>query len=95
MKEKINPQISLFEFYADHDMAQQLKAISNLLDEHSAIVDLAAQDLCGNTKSQSGRKGLTADSILRAALLKQMMGLSYEELSFYPVSYTHLRAHET
>jgi hypothetical protein len=33
----------------------------------------------------SGRKGLTADSILRAAVLKQMMGLSYEELSFYLV----------
>jgi IS5 family transposase len=85
MKEKINPQISLFEFYAEHEMAQQLKSISTFLDNHSAIVDLAAQDLCGNTKSDSGRKGLTADSILRAALLKQMMGLSYEELSFYLV----------
>jgi hypothetical protein len=50
MKEKINPQISLFEFYAEHEMAQQLKSISTFLDNHSAIVDLAAQDLCGNTR---------------------------------------------
>lgn len=85
MKEKIDTQINLFEFYAEHEMAQQLKSISKFLDDHCAIVDLAAQDLCGNTKNASGRKGLTADSILRAAVLKQMMGLSYEELSFYLV----------
>lgn len=31
----------------------------------------------------TGRNGLSVDSIVRAALLKQMMGLSYDELSFY------------
>jgi len=83
IKEKIDTQINLFEFYAEHEMAQQLKSISQFLDDHCAIVDLAAKDLCGNTALSSGRKGLTAESILRAALLKQMMGLSYEKLSFY------------
>jgi hypothetical protein len=42
MKEKIDTQINLFEFYAEHEMAQQLKSISTLLDDHCAIVDLAA-----------------------------------------------------
>ena len=76
MKEKIDTQINLFEFYAEHEMAQQLKSISTFLDDHCTIVDLATDlDLCGNTRHASGRKGLTADSILRAAVLKQMMGL--------------------
>jgi hypothetical protein len=48
-KEKIDTQINLFEFYAEHEMAQQLKSISTFLDDHCTIVDLAAQDLCGNT----------------------------------------------
>ena len=64
MKEKINTQINLFEFYAEHEIAQQLKSISQFLDKHAAIVDLAAQDLCGNTRRTSGRKSLTAESIL-------------------------------
>jgi IS5 family transposase len=85
VKEKIDPQICLFEFYAEHKMAQQLKSVFTLLDNLPAIVNLADQDICRYSKSASGRKGLTADSILRAALLKQMMGLSDEELSFYLV----------
>jgi IS5 family transposase len=55
------------------------------LNDHYAIVDLAAQDICRYSTTSSGRKGLTADSILRAVLLKQMMRLSDEELSFYLV----------
>jgi hypothetical protein len=45
MKEKIDTQINLFEFYAEHEMGQQLKSISKFLDDHCAIVDLAAQYL--------------------------------------------------
>jgi IS5 family transposase len=98
MKEKNTPQISLFEFYSDHEMGQQLKSISNRLDLHPGILDLADNDLRCEQKQSTGRKGLSVDSIVRAALLKQMMGLSYEELSFYlsdSISYSSFaRVHE-
>jgi hypothetical protein len=50
MKEKIDTQINLFEFYAEHEMGQQLKSISKFLDDHCAIVDLAAQAGTGYKK---------------------------------------------
>jgi transposase, IS5 family len=90
MKEKTNPQISLFEHFSDHEIGQQLKSVSTWLDVHPDILDLADQDLrCHKTKT-TGRKGMSVDSIVRAALLKQMMELTYQELSFHlSDSYTY------
>ena len=34
-------------------------------------------------KSNTGAQGMTAEQVLRAALIKQMMGFSYEELEFH------------
>ena len=60
-----------------------MQAISRIIDDNPAIVDLAHNCLVDSEKKDTGRKGLTVDSVVRAALLKQMMGLSYQELSFY------------
>lgn len=83
MRTKNSPQISLFEFYNDHELGKQLKAISQRLDSHPEILDLALKALIHAKVKATGRSGMTADSVVRAGLLKQMMGLSYEELSFY------------
>ena len=83
MRVKNDPQISLFEFYGTHETGQQLKRISAWLDAHPLILDIAEHDLGFLNKEKTGRKGLSVDSIVRATLLKQMMGLTYEELSFY------------
>lgn len=83
MRQKHNPQISIFEIYGEHETGQQLKLMSSILDENPSIVDIAAKCLIEVSKKDIGRKGLTADSVVRAALLKQMMGLTYQELSFY------------
>lgn len=83
MRQSRIPQISIFEYYAAHETGQQLKAISARLDAHPEILELAAQDLVSARVKATGRKGLSVDSIVRAALLKQMMGLSYQELTFY------------
>lgn len=83
MRETHNPQISIFEFYGEHEVGQQLKKLSLILDDNPAILAIATQAIVNSEKKDTGRKGLTVDSILRAALLKQMMGLTYDELSFY------------
>lgn len=83
MRQKHNPQTSIFEFFGEHETGQQLKAMSKILDDNPSIVDIAFNCLIDEKKQDTGRKGLTVDSIVRAALLKQMMGLSYAELSFY------------
>ena len=83
MRQKHTPQTSIFEFSGQHETGQQLKAMSRILDDNPSIIDLASKCLTDNSKKHTGRKGLTVDSIVRAALLKQMMGLSYQALSFY------------
>lgn len=83
MRQKHIPQISILEYYGEHETGQQLKLMSAILDDSPAILDIAAKCLIDGRKQDKGRKGLTVDSIVRAALLKQMMGLTYEELSFY------------
>ena len=83
MREIRDPQISIFEFYGQHETGQQLKKISEILDATPAILDIAAKAFLTPDIKETGSKGLTVDSIVRAALLKQMMGLSYDELSFY------------
>lgn len=83
MRKKHNPQISIFEIYGEHETGQQLKSISTILDANPVILDIAAKCLIDSSKKEIGRCGLTVESIVRAALLKQMMGLTYDELSFY------------
>ena len=83
MRKKHIPQISLLEFFCEHETGQQLKAISSRLDAQPLILELAAKVLIRANTQLTGRNGLSVDSIVRAALLKQMMGLSYDELSFY------------
>ena len=83
MRQKHIPQISIFEIYGEHETGQQLKLMSEILDDNSCIVDIAAKCLIDDSKKDIGRNGLAVDSIVRAALLKQMMGLTYDELSFY------------
>ncbi len=83
MHNKYQPQMSLFERFNDHELGRQLKAISQRLDCHPEILDLVYSALIPKNTKQTGRCGLSIDSILRAGILKQMMSLSYEELSFY------------
>jgi IS5 family transposase len=83
MREKYIPQVSIFEYYGEHETGQQLKIISAKLDDCPEIIDIAAKVLIDPKTKDTGRNGLSVDSIVRACLLKQMMGLTYDELSFY------------
>lgn len=76
-------QASLFDVFAQHEIGRELKAMSQWLDEHRALLSLVAGDLRRHGIQETGRHGLPAEAVLRSALLKQQRQLSYEELAFH------------
>lgn len=83
MRETRNAQTSIFDFYAKHEHANQLKALSELLDTHSDILKLVDADLRSNDANQCGATGLSSESVFRCLILKQMLQISYERLAFH------------
>lgn len=82
MRETRNAQASIFDFYAEHEHGRQLKTLSDLLDEHAEIAQWVALDL--NTNGGiGGARGLSAESVFRCLLLKQILQVSYERLAFH------------
>ena len=76
-------QATIFEVFAEHEIGRELKAISQWLDEHRALLSLASRDLRRHGIQETGRHGLSAEAVVRCALLKQYRQLSYEELAFH------------
>jgi IS5 family transposase len=68
----------------DHPKAVELETISCILETNTTILDYVMEDLNrGRIRKRSGANGMTAEQVLRAALVKQMFGYSYRELSFH------------
>ncbi len=77
-------QPSLQAPWLNHEHAKELEAIGDLLDANPTVAALAAQDLVPPGASpDKGRNGMTGDMVLRAAIVRQMNGFSYEELAFH------------
>jgi IS5 family transposase len=84
MREKSKKQLPLMNPIIDHPQARELDCISKILDEHSTIVDLVHQDLCKRHPIKTvGANGMSAEQVLRAAIIKEMFGFSYEMLPFH------------
>ena len=83
MRQERTVQASLFDLFADHEIGRELKAMSQWLDERRELIGLAAEDLRRHGVKETGREGLSAESVLRCGLLKQHRQLSYEELAFH------------
>ncbi len=52
------------------------------MDDNPSILDLIPHDLCDTDSSGQGARGLSAEQVLRAAILKQWQQLSYTQLAF-------------
>jgi len=76
-------QASIFDLFSQHEIGRELKAMSAWLDEHREVIALVAAEVCRPDRKRTGRHGLSAESILRCALLKQYRQLSYQELAFH------------
>ena len=83
MRQERTVQASIFDLFAGHEIGRELKAMSQWLDEHPALISLVAEDLRRRGVKETGRQGLPAESVLRCGLLKQHRQLSYEELAFH------------
>ena len=70
MRRKRENQLPLSGLWTDYRLAQELRAVSKILDDNSSILDLVLHDLCDNAKSGQGAPGFSADQVLRAAILK-------------------------
>ena len=83
MREKRTIQASLFDVFSKHELGRELKAISAWLDGNREMLEWVGADLVRRNLQPTGRKGLSVETVLRCALLKQHRQLSYEELAFY------------
>ena len=82
MREKHTVQRSIFEHYAEHEIGLELKSMSEWLDQNMDLLDWVAADINPCNVEDTGRKGLSVESVLRCAILKQFRQLSYEDLVF-------------
>jgi len=93
MREKSKKQLPLMHIPSDHPQARELEAISRILDAEPTITALVHQDLCrGRELTATGANGMSAEQVLRAAIVKQMFGYSYELLPFHLTDSISLRA---
>lgn len=75
-------QLPLPEVLPDHPKVKELEKISEILDKNSSIYNLVAQDL-GIANKSTGAEGMSAEQVVRAAIVKQTEGYSYEDLAFH------------
>ena len=76
-------QYPLAPAFGEEQHSKELKAISDILDQHPEIAELAQQDLTRGRRSKAGRKGMSGEQAIRVALLKQIHAHSYRELRFH------------
>ncbi len=85
------PQMNLFFQWPDHKLGKELKKISEILDRHPEFVVWVHEDLVKD-KAKTGNLGLSAEQVLRAAIIKNLRGLSYEKLAFNIIDSNSSRA---
>ena len=84
MRQKLHPQTAFAPALVEHEHARELGAMSAVLDAHPELLDLVFRDLPrGKVRPRTGRPAMSAEQVLRATLVKQMHGYSYEELAFH------------
>jgi len=84
MRKKDQKQMPLMPSDIEHPRAKELDRISKLLDSLPTITDMVFQDLTDGVKNRHcGAQGMTAEQVLRAAIIKQAEGFSYEGLAFH------------
>ena len=84
MRKKNQKQMPLMPCDIEHPRAKELDRISKILDSIPTITDMVLQDLTHGVKNHNtGAEGMSAEQVLRAAIIKQTEGFSYEELAFH------------
>jgi len=92
MRKKWEQQMPLMPPKIDHPQADELEAISRIINGKPTICNHVMQDLCkGHPTVRSGAQGMSADQVLRAAIVKSLFGFTYKELAFHMVDSQSIR----
>lgn len=93
MREKWQNQMPLMAHIMNHPQSQELEAISAIIDNQHTIYDLVLQDLNRDkvVARRCGANGMSAEQVLRCAIVKILFNFTYEELAFHIVDSQSLR----
>ncbi len=83
MRKKREPQMSFQQLRPDWSRtkeAKELAQMDQILVARPEVCDLVANDLASPKGSARGAKGMTAEQVLRVAILKQLKQYTYREL---------------
>ena len=85
MREKQQIQMPLMEPASSHPQEKELEAISAIIDNTPTICGYVLQDLNKGRiiKRRTGARGMSADQVLRAAIVMRLFDFTYEQLAFH------------
>jgi IS5 family transposase len=84
MRRSVRDQLSLVPAPVDHDHVRELAAVRAILDAHPEFAKWVQADLlAGDIAADRGREGMSGEQVLRALVIKQANGFSYEQLAFH------------
>jgi len=83
MRQLSREQLPLTGPVVCHRHARELEGIDRILREKGVTAALVLQDLEAGVFVGEGREGMTAEQVLRAAVLKQINTFTCDELSFH------------
>lgn len=93
MRIPVNPHRPLFSQWPNHQYEGPLKAIDRVLDRNPKIYQLVYRDILGERKRhKTGSIGMTAEQVVRAAIVKQQNCWTYAELAIQCVDSAMTRA---
>ncbi len=85
MRKKQQKQMPLIEPASGHPQEMELEIISLLIDSTPTICDYVFQDLNEGKvrKRDTGAEGMSAEQVLRTAIVMRLYDFTYKELSFH------------
>jgi IS5 family transposase len=96
MRQTVHDQLHLTPVPIAHVHAAELQMMSATLEALPQVMKWVRDDLIRRPGKRidpsKGRQGMTADQVLRALVVKQMNGFSYEQLAFHLADSSSYRA---
>lgn len=84
MRRSVRDQLPLVPAPLGHVHARELAAVRVILDAHPEFARWVQADLlAGGVDPDHGRDGMSGEQVLRALVIKQANGFSYEQLAFH------------
>jgi IS5 family transposase len=93
MRHSVRDQLPLVPAPFGHEHVRELQAVRVILDAHPEFARWVQADLlAGGIDGDRGRSGMSGEQVLRALVIKQANGFSYEDLAFHLVDSQSYRA---